>query len=671
MPETPTRTEFLFMPSWQIALFYVLVSLSTLIFFFQIWQRAKLWLKGKKIDWKPDYLGGFIKYVLTQKKVRTSRPKSGAPMHLLIFYGFLTLFIGTTLLAINTYSPWKFHKGTYYIVYEFTLDIMGIALLVGLLWALFRRMFSKPKSLTSSFVDFHAVYLLLALTITGFILEAARMNVKPKPFDTSAPIGHWLSAYLPTITANSYVALWWVHAVLVFYFIIIVPRLRLRHIIYAIFSTSGANYHNPLGRLPTIPIEEVEQTGKIGVEKPSDYTRWHLMSLDACMECGRCTEVCPAWNVGKVLNPKKVVQDIRSALYTDSSVAETVSEEALWACTTCNACVEACPVLIRHVDLIVDARRFLVAEGKLSGTAATVLRQSQSTRNAWGVPSDEREKWMENENIPLVRDLVSKGEKFDVLFWIGCAGACDPSAIKVVKSVAALLKRANVSFACLGKEESCTGDPARRIGDEFLFQELAQQNIATFEDYGVKTIITTCPHCFNTLKNEYPEFKGNYEVYHHSQYLSFLVQKGLLKQPELENGKYTIHDPCYLGRINEEIDAPRKTIGVPSNRNRYETPLGALINEEIEQQNTLIEPEHNGRKTLCCGAGGGRMWMEEEPSQRPAVRRLKELSQTGADTVVVACPFCRIMLDASLDQAESSKQLKLVDIAEILKEANT
>jgi Fe-S oxidoreductase len=369
--------------------------------------------------------------------------------------------------------------------------------------------------------------------------------------------------------------------------------------------------------------------------------------------------VCPAWLVGKVLNPKQVVQDLRGAMKTGEPVVPAVSEEALWACTTCNACVEACPVLIRHVDLIVDARRFLVAEGKLSGTSAVMLRQTGSTSNAWGAPASSREDWMKGRDIPLCRD----GGDFEYLFWVGCAGATDPGAIKTTQAVADLLEKAGVKFACLGQEEACTGDPARRVGDEFLFQEKAQTNASVFERYGVKKVVTACPHCFNTLLNEYGEFGAKLEVYHHSQLLQQLVAKGRLVAAKPGNGEVVFHDPCYMGRVNNESEAPRAVLGEPTNLNEVADPRGRT------HSGALAEPHNHGRKTLCCGAGGGRMWMEEPPNQRPGDRRAKELLATGAKTVAVGCPFCRIMLDASVKQV-TQDEIRLVDLAEMLQEAN-
>ena len=630
------------LPSWQITLFYVLAFASIGVMALQVWLRTKVWLKGKPINWKPAGIPALITYILGQRKVKSSRPKQGAPMHLMIFYGFLSLFLATTLLAISSYSPVKFHFGTYYLVYEFTFDLLGLLFVVGVGWAIVRRLRQEPKALTREPADMGALILLFVLGVTGYVLEAGRIANSPKDWDSASFVGFGLAKVMGGLSNEAYVGIWWFHMVWVFVFFAILPRMRIRHIVMAIFTSYGHNPNHPMGELKPISMEEVEETGQIGVAKPEEYSRWHLMSLDACMECGRCTEVCPAHNVGKILNPKRVVQDLRSAMVSGTTVAEAISEEALWACTTCNACVEACPVLIRHVDIIVDARRNLIAEGKFAGTGAVMLRQLGSTGHAWGQPSSSREDWMRDLEIPLARN----GQPFEYLFWVGCAGATDPAAVRTTKAFANLLKKAGVSFACLGSEETCTGDPGRRVGDEFLFQEKAMTNIEAFKRYGVKKVLTACPHCMNTLKNEYHQFEAELEVWHHSQFLQKLIGEGKIKGAKLLPGSTVLHDPCYLARVNGESDALRSLT-----------------------ESTFLEPAHTRHKTLCCGAGGGRMFMEEPPDQRPNVRRTEELLATGANTIAVACPFCRIMLDASVKQVTES-EVTLIDVAELVEREN-
>lgn len=660
-PVEPTRIEFMHIPPWQKALFYVLAFASIGICSWQIWARVQLWRSGKPIGWKPDLLGNVWIYVIGQRKVQSSRQKSGAPMHLFIFYGFFALFIATTLLGINTYSPVKFHKGTYYLIYETTFDIFGVFFVVGVLWAFIRRWKFKPPSLSSNNNDLWTLGLLFALAFTGYLLEAARISNWPQTWDSASPVGNWMAQMLPPVSDGAYVGIWWFHFAWVFVFISVIPRMRLRHIVMAIFSTAGKP-DQPIGELKPIKMEEVEETGQIGVALAKDYSRWHLLSVDACMECGRCTEVCPAHGVGKILNPKEIVLGVRQAMVNGAPIVESLTEEALWACTTCNACVEACPVTIRQVDLIVDARRNLVAEGKLSGTAATMLRQTASSGNAWGTAANTREDWMKGLDVPLARDVQS----FEYLFWVGCAGSTDPGAVKTTRAFAELMNKAGVDYACLGIEESCTGDPARRVGDEFLFQERAQGNITFFEKYGVKKIVTACPHCMNTLKNEYPQFEGTYEVIHHTQMLKQLILEGRLNSADPAGTVY--HDPCYLARVNNESDAPRALLGQQTDYNNEAVPAVAWLEKNPDPE-SLLEPHHRGRKTLCCGAGGGRMWMEEPAEQRPGNRRAEELLATGAKTIALGCPFCRIMLDASVKQI-TQEEIRLVDLAEMMRDAN-
>ncbi len=629
--------------------FYALAFASTAYLVYAIWGRSRYWMKGQPITWRPtpkDWVKNVLVYILGQKKVRSSRPRSGAPMHLLIFYGFLALFLATSLLGIATYAPLiglqNFHRGNYYLIYEATFDALGLLFVVGVTWAMGRRWGFRLVQMAHDWRDSWALTLLWCLGVGGYVLAAARIKNNPTPYDGWSFVSNALAFALPPISNQTYVVIWWAHVVMFFAFWALLPHMRLKHIVLAIMTAAGRS-EQPMGELKQVTMEEVEATERVGVALAEHYSRWHLMSLDACMGCGRCTEVCPAHNVGKVLNPQQVVADIHRSLVTGESVAASVSEEALWACTTCNACVEACPVLIRHVDMIVDARRNLVGEGALSGGPAVMLRQTQSTANAWGQAANTREDWMKELNVPLAREV---GE-FDILFWVGCAGATDPGAVKTTKAMAELMNKAGVKYACLGQEEACTGDPARRVGDEFTFQDMAARNVSVFEKYKVKRVVTACPHCFNTLANEYHQFGEQMEVLHHTQLLQRLVNEGKLKGADVSDDRVVFHDPCYLGRVNDESDAPR----------------------DLVRKGTLLEPANRRKKTLCCGAGGGRMWMEEAPDQRPGNRRAEELLATGADTVAIGCPFCRIMLDASIKQV-TDREINIVDMAEMMQKAN-
>lgn len=666
---TPTRTEFLHLTVFEVRLFYFLVFLSLAIAAAQVVARARLWRKGRPAPPPTNSWAQVWRFIVGQRKVQSSRPRSGAPMHLLLFWGFLALFVATTLLAIATYFPVHFHKGTYFLIYEATFDTLGLAFIAGCVWALLRRIrvARDPKSpISHRASDYWALVLLLALGIGGYVVEAGRIATAPTAWDSYSWVGYGIAQLMGPISGEVYRVLWWSHALTVMAFFAIVPQMRMKHLVVATL-TAARMHETPMGRLRPVSIEEVELEGKVGAGRAEDLSRWHLMSLDACMECGRCTEVCPATRVGKPLNPKLVVQDSLSALLHDAELPASISEEALWACTTCNACVEACPVLIRHVDVISDARRFLVAEGRLAGSGATMLRQTASSGHAWGAQASTREDWMKGSIVPLARNMPD----FDVLFWVGCAGSNDPLAQRTSRAMVRLLSKAQVNFACLGKEELCTGDAARRLGDEFTFQDLAARNIATLERYGVREIVTACPHCMNTLRNEYPDFGGRYQVFHHTEYLDRLVSEGKLRAASLLPGSAVYHDPCYLARINRVSDAPRRLLGAESHFDDDDLPaISHAVVAEPAREGPLLEPREHARKTLCCGAGGARLWMEESPEQRPGAVRAEQLLETGASEVLVSCPFCRIMLGDSLKQVRPESAPVPKDVAEAVLEAN-
>jgi len=422
-----------------------------------------------------------------------------------------------------------------------------------------------------------------------------------------------------------------------------IPVNRFLHVITGPLNIAGRP-ERPMGTLVPLKMEEVEQTGRTGVHDLADFNRQQLLSLDSCMECGRCEDACPATASGKPLSPKAVVIDLRNLMSLGGEdVHRAVHDETLWACTMCQACVQECPVLIGHVDLISDMRRDLIGEGKLSGPPAKALQQIGSQSNPYGRSNSERLAWAEGLEVPTAESNPS----FEYLLWVGCAASFDPRAQKVARAIAQLFKDAGVNFAVLGKEETCTGDPARRIGDEFLFQQRAQTNVETLTARKVRKIVTPCPHCYNTLKNEYPQFGGHYEVQHHSTLLADLVGTGRLGNGSSNGEPITLHDPCYLARVNGEVDATRAVIGATNDAQYREMP-------------------RCGKKTFCCGAGGGRMWFEEATSQRVSVLRSQEAIATGARTLATACPFCLNMMTDGMAGTQGGENVKVLDIAELL-----
>lgn len=664
----PTRTIFFHISPLAQAGFYLLALLSTAVCFYGCCRHLKRWKQGRPIPPLSD-LPARLKTLFDQAVLhrRTRRRRYAGALHIGIFFGFVALFIGTVIVGIEHYGALLFgdhwlYRGWFYLLCKVTLDLFGLGLLIGTVMALARRYGGrKPPSLGSNWTDGAFLLLLMIATITGFLLEGAGIAADPNraPYAGFSPVGEWFALALHGISPTSYILIWWIHIPLVLGVIAALPYGRWLHL-FVIPATILRQPERAMGVLEPISMVEVEETGRIGLGFLADLDRWQLLSLDGCMECGRCTDACPAHAVGKELNPKQIVLDLRALTASPNSSEEKVGAEAgspttdvisdasLWACTNCHACVRECPALIRHVDIIDGIRRYRVAEGRLSGTAATMLRQLSSRENPWGLPASQRLDWASGLDIPS----AAPDDNREVLFWVGCAGAFEPRAQKTTRAIAQLLAQAGVRFTILGPKERCTGDPARRTGDEFLFQQLAEANVGTLNAVHAQTILTQCPHCMHTLKNEYPQFGGDYTVLHHTQYLAQLIDSGRLKLSPNFAESVTYHDPCYLARVNGITEAPRKLL-------------------HAAQSQPILEANRRESKTFCCGAGGGRMWMEEDRSQRPGVNRATELLATGAKTVAVGCPFCKVMVGDSIAQVAGETAPPIMDIAEVLLAAVT
>ncbi len=681
----PTRETFGNIPHSSQIIFYCLTVLTMAVFAYGIWRRFKLWRQGTPISVK-QLVAGNLRQIwaklkpgarrllvegLGQKRVRGRGLASWA--HISLFAGFMMLFLGTTLLEIDHLASGisdalKFHKGSYYVIYEFTLDVFGLLFLAGCIWFFWRRT-RRPASVGHRATDWYVIISLMGMGVTGYLVEGLRM-VWQQPTGIAAqcsPVGllvsKWFSGLTEAGARSAHLAVWWLHAVQVFGFIASIPYTRLLHIIAGPLNLFFAQ--PVLGKLVPVTMEEVEKTERVGVSAITHFNQQQLLSMDACMECGRCEDACPAHATDKPLSPKRVVQDLKrlmtlslTARATNSNSPrlalhdDTIHAETLWSCTACSACVGVCPVRIDPLTMITDLRRNRVGEGTLSGTAAMALRRMQSSSNPWGLPAVDRPNWSEGLGAPTVKENPS----FEVLYWIGCAGSYDRRAQRVARSVVKLLKQAGVNFAILGREEKCTGESARRLGDEFLFQELAQANIATLAKYNVRKILAHCPHCLNSLLKDYSQFGGQYEVIHHTQFISQLIKDGRLKVPggndQTSSGAVTYHDPCYLARVNGIHAAPREVLA---------SALGAT-----GAATDLREMLRNREKTFCCGAGGGRMWMEEDPKKRVSTVRAKEALDTGAKTVAVGCPFCLTMMTDGV--AAQSDSARVMDVAELLVE---
>jgi Fe-S oxidoreductase len=524
-----------------------------------------------------------------------------------------------------------------------------------------RRFISKPERLDQS-RDFVLLWGgLLLITVSGFLVEGLRILGTGFPaFEVWSPVGYSLAGLFKaaglggSVLLSAHLLLWWAHAFVVFGFIAYIPFSMLRHVVAAPLNIFFQPFDAP-GALRPVSMEEVEATGRFGAGTLEDFTFQELVSLDACTHCGRCQDACPAYAADYPLSPKAVVLDLQghmtSALVaggTDGSSfhGEVIQAETLWSCVSCRACVEECPVVIDQLGLIMDMRRHLVGEGAVPATSRSTLMKLTNHGNVYGFPQDERADWAEGLEIkePEERDEEA------YLFFVGCVSSFDKRNQRIAKALTKVLKAAGVAFFILGPKERCCGDPARRYGDEFLYQQLVEENLKTFERYKVKRIVTHCPHCFNTLKNEYPQFGGDFEVLHHSHLIERLLGEGRLPLKRTVPQALTFHDSCYLGRHNGTFDAPREAFRSATGR-------------------PVLEMEKNRDRSFCCGGGGGHMWMElDVEAQRINQLRFNQALDVKAETIGTACPFCVTMLEDA-GKVLDREDVKVRDFVEILSEA--
>ena len=674
--ESPTTREvFGGIPSALKIAFYVMVPILLVYGAVLFGQRVKNWTRGKPDDRRTTpknvkrRLGDFRAGVYMQTLLRD--PAAGI-MHSLIYFSFLVLLAVTTILEINHQIPesWKFLNGNVYMAYSFIGDLAGLCLFIGVMWAIVRRYIQRPYRIRIKSKPEHAVILgiLLAIAVTGFGTEIWRIAETGMPSFEKWSFVSWPLANL--IDGNAHLAgghqIWWsLHILSFFAFLVILPVSMLRHMFTSPLNMYLKDRERPKGAMKPMPNLMETELESFGAATIEDFTWKQLLDLDACTMCGRCTSVCPAHATGKPLDPREIVLKsgevmaatgspqvsppigvVPEITVTADSLFERITPEEIWACTSCKACDENCPVNIEILDKILDMRRYLsLMESNFPTELGNAYRSMENSGNPWGMSQADRGDWAAKFEGIEILDGSSPLEA-DYLYWVGCAGSFDDKNKKVTQAMAQLLQRSGISFSILGPSEMCTGDPARRSGNEYIFQMLAMQNIETLNGMGVKKIITQCPHCFNTLANEYPQMGGNYEVVHHSQFLEFLIDTGKL---DLSNAKLeervVYHDSCYLGRHNDVYMAPRKVIG----------SLGGI---------EIVEASRNGTKGMCCGAGGGRMWMEESTGKQVNVERSQELLRTGATKIAVACPFCYIMIDDGVKaQGVDEDQVRVADIS--------
>ncbi len=647
------------MPAWTLALLYFLFALVVIVFVYGFDRN----LKKYGVSWSVFFrelinnfkvkTSLFFTYILGQKKVL--RKRYAGTIHIFIFFGIGVLFIGTLLVFLEEdilrFLGVKFLVGPFYMLFEVILDTFGLILVVGILMAIFRRGVLKPEYLESNVQDYLILLGLLYIGVSGFLVEAVRISATRTPWSEYSYIGFSIANMLPGME-NAYPLIWWSHVLVAFVMIAISPYTKLFHILL-IPSNLLISEQKPQGKLTTpfnlqqLLEAEEEIEIKVGIATTEDLGYQDRIEADACVNCGRCQEACPAYNAGRELSPRKVINSIKELLTDTSEVIVNghVSENSIWSCVNCYACVEECPAHINHVDYMLDLRRYLVGEGRIDEQKISILTNLDRNLNPYGVPSYKRVEWLSELDAPI----VEQNPDFEYLYWIGCAGSIDPRARNVTKAMIKILNSAGVNYAILGELEGCSGEIAKRIGEEGRFQQIALGNIEVFENYGVKKIITHCPHCYNVFKYEYPDLGGNYEVIHHTQLIRELISDGKLKLKGSFSDVVSYHDPCNLGRINGIYEEPRDVLSM----------IGAK----------LKEAERSRDRSFCCGGGGGNAFYSVPEDVKISQLRLRDFqSLNDVTTVSVACPFCMSMFEDAKKIEGLEEVLQVKDIAELVAE---
>ena len=665
------------------------------VFAFVAYRLFKILMLGgeeDRFDRVGERIKGVLVFVLGQRRV--IREPSGWG-HFVIFWGFLLITVGTAEGFVRGVWPGftyrtlldPLHLGFLYLPLNLAIDVVSFGVLIALCVGLYRRYVQKPLRLESH--DAHAkvdatiiICLIFVLIVFMFLARGTEINIgqyegllaigSPGWAPVSAVVAKLLGGPISNDVQLGqqqvfFAIFWWIHNLIILGFLVYIPFSKHLHLLGAIPNVYFRSF-KPRGELPTMDLED-ETVESYGISKVEEYTWKQLLDEYACTECGRCQENCPAFLTDKKLSPSRVIHNLKlhlkakgevlidgkpeealsekeKAVLEQQLIGDVVSEEEIWDCTTCAACMENCPVFIEHIPKLVDLRRYLVlTESRFPAECQSVFRNMETNYNPWSMGYSTRADWAKDLDVKTFAEV---GEA-DVLFWVGCSGSFDDRAKLISQAMVKILNAAGVSFAILGEEEMCCGDSARRMGNEYLAQTLMSGNVEVMANYKFKKIVVTCPHGYNTLKNEYPQFGGNYEVVHHTEFLLELLRAGKLPLPKGLNGNgvVTYHDSCYLGRYNEVYDPPREL-------------LSAIPGAK------LVEMDRIRHKSFCCGAGGGRMWMEETVGERINEKRSEGAIQSGAKTIGVACPFCLTMFEDGMKAKGEEANIQVADISELI-----
>lgn len=640
---------------------YALMIITFIILIYGLKKRYSMWKIGKGASLNfTERLWERIGYFITNGIFHKSILRESYPgwMHFFIFWGFLVLAFGTALIAIqdDVIRPLfneNILQGNFYIIFSFALDLAGVLAIIGILMALWRRYVTRPTRLDNKTDDLITLLWILVVLVTGFLVEGARIAFARPSFETWSFVG-WATSYLflgssKDVIASTHAFFWYTHMLLSFGLIVYIVYSKLLHIITSSLNMMFRGVETtPRGAIE--PIADFETAEEFGVNRIENFTWRQIFDLDACTRCGRCQDLCPAYASEKPLSPKQFIQDLKGeweraakGIKNEDGIIDTViQEETLWSCTACLACQVNCPISIPTFDKNIEMRRYLTLTlSKTTSETRLLFKNLQQKMDPYGMGKRQRTEWTEGLDVKNVAE-----QEVEYLYWVGCVASLDDRNRKVAKAFATLLNKAGISFGILGQEETCCGDPARRCGNEDLYLGIAQGNVELFKDLGIKKILTTCPHCYHTLKNEYAQLGADYEIYHQTEFIWKLINEEKLSVNRCLEDVVTFHDPCYLGRVNRVFEQPRDVIN--------------KLNK-----GTYREMERNHDRSFCCGGGGGRIWMEEH-HKRINHLRIDEAISINAKTVVTACPYCLIMMEDAIKDKEKGEIMKALDFSEVV-----